>query len=242
MDSKTSSFTEHLTELRNRIIKILLFVTLGFIVSYFISEELLSVISKPIQPYLVATKGKLIFVSPFEKFFSYLWVSLFSGIILSCPFWFYQIWKFVSPGLYKSEKKWSLLFVFLSSLLFLAGILFVYVIVYPFSFRFLMSFGGEEVAYISLKPYLSFFLRTAFVFGLVFEMPLMLFFLLKLNILSIDQLIKARPYVVVCIAFLSALITPPDIFSMFFMMAPLYILYELSIWLGGKFIKDKAVL
>ena len=239
MDSKALNITSHLTELRDRIIKILLFVAGGFAVSYFFSGDILSLISEPVRPYLVATEGKLIFISPFEKFFSYLWVSLFSGIVLSSPFWLYQIWKFISPGLYKEEKKWSLLFVGSSTLLFLSGILFVYFVVYPFSFRFLLSFGGEEMAYISLKPYLSFFLRTAFVFGLVFEMPLLLFTLLKLKIVSVEQLSKARPYVVVCIAFLSAMITPPDIFSMLFMMVPLYLLFELAIWIGRKFIKEK---
>ena len=233
MDTKALSITEHLTELRDRIIKALLFVVAGFVVCYFFSGDILSLISQPISPYLPATAGKLIFISPFEKFFSYLRVSLFSGIVLSCPFWLYQVWKFISPGLYKGERKWSLLFVSSSVLLFLSGILFVYFVVYPFSFRFLLNFGGEgEIPYISLKPYLSFFLRTAFVFGLVFEMPIVLFVLLKLKIVTAQQLAKARPYIVVVIAFVSALITPPDIFSMLFMMCPLYILFEGSIWLG----------
>ena len=237
MDTKELSLTEHLTELRDRIIKILIFLALGFAISYFFSKDILFIISQPIKPYLTATKGHLIFISPFEKFFAYLWVSLFSGFILSSPFCFYQVWKFISPGLYKTEKKWSLLFVISSTLLFLSGILFVYFVVYPFSFRFLLNFGGEEVAYISLKPYLSFFLRTAFVFGLVFEMPIILFTLLKLNILTPKQLKKARPYVIILIAFLSAMITPPDIFSMLFMMFPLYFLFEISIWLAEKFLK-----
>lgn len=237
MNSNSSNITEHLTELRNRLIKILLSIAGGFVFSYFFSPEIMELISRPVHPYLLATKGNLIFISPFEKFFSYLWVSLFSGLILSSPLWLYQIWKFISPGLYKQEQKWTMLFVGASTLLFLSGILFVYFVVYPFSFRFLLGFGGNELPYISLKPYLSFFLRTAFVFGLVFEMPLVLFTLLKLKIVSPEQLTKARPYVVVLIAFLSAMITPPDIFSMFFMMGPLYLLFEGSIYIGRKFIK-----
>ena len=174
-DPKELHLTEHLTELRERVIKSLIFISLSFAFSYFFSENILSFISKPIQPYLTATGGKLIFISPFEKFFAYLWVSLFFGILLSCPFWMYQLWKFISPGLYKNEKKIAVGFVGSSCFLFLSGVSFVYFIVYPFSFRFLLNFGGEELAYISLKPYLSFFLRTSFVFGLVFEMPLLLF-------------------------------------------------------------------
>ena len=232
------NLTEHLSELRDRILKSLLAVALAFFVCYIFSSDLMALISEPIKPYLKETEGRLIFISPFEKFFSYLWVSLFSGLVLSCPFWFYQIWSFIAPGLYKSEKKWSLIFVISSVVLFFAGLLFVYFIVYPFSFRFLLNFGGEESAYISLKPYLSFFLRTAFVFGLVFELPVLLFVLLKLNIVSIEQLKKARPYAAVAIAGLSAFITPPDIFSMFFMMAPLYLLFEGSLWIGQKFLKE----
>ena len=240
MDAKELSLTEHLTELRSRIVKVLLALTAGFVVCYFFSQDILSLISQPIRPYLTATKGQLIFITPFEKFFSYLWVSLFAGFILSSPFWMYQVWKFISPGLYKQEKKWSLLFVSSSVLLFLSGILFVYFVVYPFSFRFLLNFGGgNEAPYISLKPYLSFFLRTAVVFGLVFEMPVILISLLKLNIITVEQLAKVRPYVVVLIAFLSAMITPPDIFSMLFMMLPLYLLFEASIWISRTFLKVK---
>ena len=240
MDTKELSLTEHLTELRNRIIKALIALALGFTVCYFFSKDILYLISQPIKPHLTATAGQLIFITPFEKFFSYLWVSLFAGFILSSPFWLYQVWKFISPGLYKEEKKWSILFVVSSTLLFLSGILFVYFVVYPFSFQFLLNFGGgTEQAYISLKPYLSFFLRTSLVFGLVFEMPVILFSLLKLNIITVKQLIKFRPYVIVMIAFLSAMITPPDIFSMLFMIIPLYLLFEASIWISRSFLKLK---
>ena len=240
MDTKELSLTEHLTELRARIIKALLAVALGFALCYFFSKDIFILINQPIKPFLTATNGQLIFISPFEKFFSYLWLSLFAGFIVSSPFWLYQVWKFISPGLYKEEKKWSLLFVSSSTFLFLSGILFVYFVVFPFSFRFLLNFGGgNEAPYISLKPYLSFFLRTALVFGLVFEMPVILFSLLKLNIITVAQLEKSRPYVIVLMAFLSAMITPPDIFSMLFMMFPLYLLFEASIWISRTFLKLK---
>lgn len=237
MSLKNFSLLEHLTELQSRLIKIISFISLGFIISYFFKEQLLDLISSPIRPYLLATDGYLIYISPFEKFFSYLWLSFFSGVILSCPFWFYQIWKFISPALYKNEKKWSLFFVSCSCLLFISGILFVYFMVYPLSFRFLLSFSGKEMAYISLGPYLSFFLRSCFVFACVFEMPLFLLVLLKLNLVSVQQLKMLRPYVFVGIACLSAIITPPDIFSMIFMMIPLYIFFEVTIFLGSKLLK-----
>ena len=236
---KTQGMSEHLLELRSRILKALLGIAIGFAFSWFFCEQILDFISSPIRPYLPSTDGRLIFTSPFEKFFFYLRISLFAGFVLSCPFWLYQCWKFISPGLYKNEKKMSLIFVSFGVLLFLSGVLFVYFVVYPFSFRFLLGFGGDgELAYISLKPYLSFFIRIALVFGLVFETPLILSFLLKTKVLSPKQLAQARPYALVFIAGLSALVTPPDIFSMFFMMGPLYLLFELSI-LIGKFFNRK---
>ena len=228
------TMTEHLTELRQRLIKVLLFVAGGFGLSWFAGGEILSLLSEPIRPYLTATEGQLIFTSPFEKFASYLRVSLFSGIVISCPFWLYQVWMFISPGLYQAERKWSLLFVGSGALLFFSGILFVYFVVYPFSFKFLLSFGGEELPYISLKPYLSFFIRTALAFGLVFETPLVIIALLKLGVIQPNQLQRARPYALIAIALASALITPPDIFSMLFMMAPLYLLFELSVFIGRR--------
>lgn len=238
MDSNQLHLIKHLSELRSRLIKILFILGLGFISCYFFSGLIVDIISQPIKPHLPETGGQLIFTSPFEKFLSYLRVSFFAGVFISCPFWLYQVWKFISPGLHGHERKWSFIFVTLSSLLFLSGILFVYFVVYPLSFAFLLNFGGEELAYISLKAYLSFFLRTAFAFAIVFELPLVLFILLKLNIISVGRLKKSRPYLILGIAVLSALITPPDIFSMLFMMLPLYLLFETSLLLSHKIVKS----
>ena len=233
---KTQTMGSHLLELRLRLLRAILALALGFAFSWFFCGQILDLISQPIRPYLPATNGRLIFISPFEKFFSYLRMSLFSGFVLSCPFWLYQCWMFISPGLYKNEKKLAFVFVSFGVLLFLSGLLFVYFVVYPFSFRFLLGFGdGGELAYISLKPYLSFFIRISLVFGLVFETPLVLTFLLKTGVVTAEQLAGLRPYALVFIAALSAFVTPPDIFSMFFMMAPLYLLFEMSILIGRFF-------
>ncbi len=228
-------FKEHLAELRSRLFKILLILAAGFAACWFFAGEILEIISRPIKPILIHTEGKLIFTGPLEKFLSYLKVSLFAGALVSCPFWLFQIWRFVSPGLYEREKKWPLFFAGAGALLFCLGAAFVYFAALPLAFRFLMSFGGEgEAAYISLREYLSFFIRTALAFGAVFELPLILFFLLKAGILKAETLASMRPYAVVAIALLSAFITPPDVFSMIFMMAPLYLLFEASLWIGRR--------
>ncbi|MGI9548381.1 MAG: twin-arginine translocase subunit TatC [Bdellovibrionales bacterium] len=229
-------FTQHLRELRDRLIKILVAFFIGFAVSWLFKDLLMELIRQPIAPYLTSTSGKLIFTSPIEKFLSYIKVAFFASLVLSCPYWLLQIGKFISPGLHKAEKKGLLLFVIFGSLLFLMGSVFIYFIVLPLAFQFLISFGGSsELAYISLKEYISFFLRTSLVFGLVFETPLVLVFLIRLKLVSVQQLKDSRPYVVVLIAVLSAFATPPDILSMLFLMLPLYLFYEISIWIGRKF-------
>lgn len=228
-------FKDHLTELRSRLFKILLILAAGFAGCWFFAGDILEIISRPIKPHLTHTGGKLIFTGPLEKFLAYLKVSLFAGALVSCPLWLFQIWRFVSPGLYEKEKKWPLFFAGAGSVLFCLGAAFVYFVAHPLAFRFLMSFGGDgEAAYISLREYLSFFIRTALAFGIVFELPLALFVLLKAGVLKAETLAASRPYAAVAIALLSAFITPPDVFSMIFMMAPLYLLFEASLWIGRR--------
>ena len=234
-DKQSLPFTSHLRDLRNCIVKIILSIFVGFFVCWFFKEILMDVIRQPIAPYLTSTEGNLIFTNPIEKFLSYIKVVFFAATLISCPYWLFQIWKFISPGLYKEEKKWSLIFVVFGSLLFLLGVLFVYFVVFRMAFQFLLLFGGSgELPYISLKEYVAFFVRTSFVFGLVFETPLILSFLIKLKILTVEQLKASRSYVVVIIAFLSALVTPPDVLSMLFLMVPMYFFFEASLWIGKR--------
>jgi len=234
------SFTDHLRELRSRLVQIVIGLCVGFVICWWFKEILLDIVRQPIAHYLTDTEGQLIFTNPLEKFLSYIKIVFFASLLISCPYWMFQIWKFISPGLYKQEKYWSMLFVACGSVFFVCGILFAYFLVFPLAFRFLLSFGGSgELAYISLKEYIAFFIRTAFVFGVVFETPLVLSFAIKLKLVSVEQLKAARPYVIVCIALVSAFVTPPDVLSMFFLMIPLYLFFEASLWMGSQFFVDK---
>ena len=233
--NRQAPFREHFAELRSRLAKILLIWALSAGACWLFAGEILEIMGRPIRPYLSHTGGRLIFTAPLEKFLSYLKVSLFGGVMISCPFWLFQVWKFISPGLYRRERKYALVFTAAGSFLFCMGAAFAHFIVYPLAFRFLMSFGGEgEAPYISLREYLAFFIRTAIAFGAAFEAPLILSFLLKAGLLKAETLSSLRPYAVVAIALISALITPPDVFSMLFMMAPLYLLFEISLWTGRR--------
>ncbi|MCB0356481.1 MAG: twin-arginine translocase subunit TatC [Bdellovibrionales bacterium] len=224
----------HLTELRKRLINITLIVLLGFFASWYFSSQIFDLIRAPILPYL--PEGGLVFTAPMDKFMAHIKVALIASIIVTCPLWLYQIWLFVAPGLYKNEKKLGIGFLFFDSLLFITGVSFVYFVVYPMAFKFLMLFGGEtDKPMITISAYLSFFTTTTLVFGLAFEMPLILTVLGMFGIVSSDFLISKRRYAIVILAALSAVFTPPDVISMLLMMVPMLLLYELSILLVKAF-------
>ena len=166
-------------------------------------------------------------------------MSLLSGVILTCPFWIYQIWRFIAPGLYENEKKIGIAFIFSGSLLFLAGVSFVYFIVFPMAFDFLINFGGGmDEAMITISDYLSFFTTTTLVFGLAFEMPLILTILGVAGVIDHHFLASKRRYAIVLMGMMSAFFTPPDVISMFAMLVPLALLYEVSI-IAVKFLGRK---
>lgn len=224
------SLIEHLTELRQRLIKALLFVLLGFFACWGFSEYIFDFIRQPIEPFLKTSSSGLIFTAPMDKFLAHLKVSILAGAILSCPLWIYQLWMFVAPGLYQNEKRWALAFVGFGSILFLTGVSFVYYVVYPMAFDFLMNFGGTtDIPMITISDYISFFITTTLVFGAAFEMPLILTFLGMVGIIDAEFLRSKRRYAIVILAALSAIFTPPDIISMVLMMIPMLLLYELSV-------------
>ena len=238
-NKKSISLQEHLAELRERLLKSVFGVLFTFLICWFFSSYILSFFRKPIQPFLKNTEGGLIFTAPLEKFIAHLHVAFFSALFLSSPYWISQIWAFVSPGLYKKEKKIFIFFCLGSSFLFFLGALFAYFVVFPLVFSVLMNFGnGFDQPFITVKHYLSFIFRFTLVFALVFEMPLVLIFLCRFNIISPELLKKYRRQAIVCLSILSAFITPPDVLSLFLLLLPLVGLYELSIWLTHFFVQD----
>lgn len=193
-------------------------------------EILFDVIRQPIEPFLSTEQKGLVYTGLMENFLAYVKISLLGGVILSCPFWLYHLWKFLSPALYKNEKKYGIAFIFSGTVLFVSGVAFVYFLVYPIAFDFLLSFGqGQDQALITVNEYLSFFIKTTFLFGLAFEIPLVLSLLGILGIVSADFLASNRRYAYLFLSFASALMTPPDPLSMLMMACPMVLLYELSI-------------
>lgn len=184
--------------------------------------------------------GHFQYTYPPEAFFTYIKVSLVAGLFLVSPYIFYQVWSFVAPGLYSKERRYLLPVAMLSGVFFVSGALFGYFVVFPFGFEFFMSFSNQEIHFIpKLSEYLSFCLKLLFAFGLVFELPLFIFFLARMGLVSSAGLRKKRKYAILVAFITSAILTPPDPFTQTLMAGPLVILYELGIWVAYFFGKKE---
>ena len=230
MDSDDKQpFMGHLEELRKRLIACAIAIGAGFAVSYFFAEELFQILIAPLRAVL-PEGDRLIFTALPEMFFTYLKVAFISGIMLVAPYIFYQLWLFIAPGLYKNEKKYVIPFVIISTLLFVGGALFGYFVVFPFGFKFFISFTNEYVkALPSVKQYFGFAVKLLFAFGIVFELPVVIFFLTKMGVVTPALLRKNRKYAILMTFIVAAILTPPDVITQCMMAGPLIILYEIGI-------------
>ncbi len=232
------SLTEHLIELRKRLFRIIIILGAGFLVCFYFKDFVFEIITKPITQVLPAD-SHLVYIGVTEAFFVYMKLSL---LMLTSPFILYQIWRFISPGLLPKEKRYVVPFVFFSTLLFLGGIVFGYVIVLPPAFKFFISFNNQYLqAMISFREYLSLFVTFLLGFGLSFELPVFIFFLTKLGIVNAGMLIKQWKFAILFIFIIAAALTPsPDALSQILMAIPLMFLYLVSIFVA-KFAKRQKI-
>ncbi|MBW2369472.1 MAG: twin-arginine translocase subunit TatC [Deltaproteobacteria bacterium] len=231
-------FTDHLEELRKRLITSFVAVGVGFALSYGFKEKLFVVLTRPLVS-VMESGDTLIFTGLPEAFFTYLKVAFLTGLMLAAPVILYQFWMFVAPGLYNKERRLLLPIVVLSSFFFLGGALFGYFIVFPFGFKFFLSFATETIRPLpSMREYLGFSAKLLLAFGLVFELPLVLTFLARLGIVSVDFLKKNRKYALLLFFAGAAIITPPDVVTQVMMALPMMLLYEVSI-IGAKIFGKK---
>lgn len=229
------SLMTHLAELRSRLIKSLLAVGGGMAISLTFSEQIFTFLSAPLVQVLPETDRQLVFTSLPEVFFVYFKVAIFSGILIASPVIFYQIWRFIEPALYAHERRTAIPFVFTSTLFFFIGAGFCYYQVFPLGFRFFIGLSSEHIKpMLSMKEYLKFATTLLLVFGLIFEMPVLLSFLAGLGIVSASFLRKQRKYAIVIIFIIAAILTPPDVVTQVMMALPMIMLYEISI-LGAAF-------
>lgn len=239
MEEKHQSLMDHLTELRIRIINSGYSIFAGTGISYAFSEKIFNLVRQPIAKYL--PMGGLVFTSPMDKFIAHLKLSLACGIIISAPFWLYQIWLFVAPGLYAKERRYASSFIGGGTVLFLAGVAFSYLVVLPAAFHFLMTYGGDvDKPMITIDHYLSFFTQTCLMFGAAFELPMIMIVLGMLGVVKQKFLREKRRYAVMILAVVSAVITPPDAISMMMMLGPMLALYETGVFFVGFFEKKNV--
>ncbi len=210
-----------MTELRYRLIKAFQGIILGVGVGVYFSEEMLAVIRKPVLKYLGAAGG-LVFTGVMDKFMAHLKVGVLGGVILTCPYWLYHVWRFISPGLYKHERRYAAGFIIAGTFLFMCGVCFVYFLVYPAAFKYLFTIGGDvDKPMITIDAYLGFFAMTTLLFGVAFELPVVLMVLAMMGLIDAAFFKAKRRYAIVILSIVAAVLTPPDGFSMVMMLVPL---------------------
>ncbi len=228
-------FTAHLEELRQRLIKSALAVIAGFAACYGVSGRLFSFF---VQPLLEALPegSHLAMIRVQEGFLTHLKMALLGGVLLASPVILYQAWKFVAPGLYPHEKRYVWPFVGTATAFFFAGAAFAFWVVFPFGFRFLLRYASGPIrASISIDAYLGFAIKLLLAFGVVFELPVVVFFLARMGLITHHTLARGRGYALVVIFIVAAVLTPPDVFTQLMMAGPLYVLYEISILVARVF-------
>jgi sec-independent protein translocase protein TatC len=236
---RNMSLVEHIGELRFRITRMAYGIFLGMCVSWGFSERIFNFLRHPIEQYLPT--GGLVFTAPMDKFMAHIKIAFVTGLLLSAPFWLYQLWSFIAPALYRKEKAVAAGFVISGTVQFLLGLAFSYYVVLPMAFHFLMTFGGDiDKPMITIDYYLGFITQTAIVFALCFQMPVVISFLGLIGVVSQRFLKEKRRYAILILAVLSAVAAPPDALSMVLLMVPMCLLYEISIIVVGFFERRKA--
>lgn len=228
-DDSTLSFTGHLTELRTRLIRSFIAVIIGSGAAYAYKEKLFDILTRPLLK-VMPLNGNMIFTGLPEAFFTYLKISLLTGIFLAAPVIVFEFWMFVTPGLYKKEKLILGPVILLSTLFFVGGALFGYFIVFPWGFQFFLNFQTETLqALPSMKEYLSLTSKLLIAFGVVFELPIIITSMSAIGLVTPAFLRKNRRYALVLFFIGGAILTPPDVVTQVMMALPLILLYELSI-------------
>jgi sec-independent protein translocase protein TatC len=223
------SLASHLLELRSRLIRILIcfgFLALAGIpfssdIYTFAASPLIEIL--PSGSSMIATQVTSPLMAPLKLVF-------FSALLITMPYLFYEMWMFMSPGLYKKEKAFIAPLMLSTIFLFLSGVAFAYFIVCPIIFKFFIGVAPESISVMTdINQYMNFVIKLIFAFGIAFEIPVATFLLIKSEIVKKETLVKARPYLVIVFFVFGMLLTPPDIFSQLFLAIPMWVLFELGL-------------
>mgnify|MGYP001166076750 FL=1 len=248
-EEKGTDLVSHLEELRSRLLKCLLVVGIMFVVAWVFRGDILYILKKPLVDALPPEMRNVILLRIMDKFFVHLKTSLIAALALSAPYVFYQLWRFVAPGLYKNEKRVAFPFLFFSIFFFFGGMAFCYFVLMPFGFQFLVNYSidsgtllfdsgdtaaavsaGADLLQISLSEHISFTGTMLMVFGVAFETPLFIFVVCATGLVSPDWFARMRRYAIVGAFIIGAILTPPDPWSQISLALPMVLLYEVGIW------------
>ena len=224
----------HFLELRARLLKAIIFFVFLSILGIPFSTEIYSFVAAPLINLLpdgatmIATEVASPFMAPIK-------LTLYVAMLFSMPWLFYQIWMFISPGLYSNEKTFTGPLLFSTIILFFSGASFAFFIVCPIIFKFFIGMAPESIIIMTdISQYLSFIFKLVFAFGVAFEIPVATILLVKSGFATRNSLIKARPYLIILFLIIGMLLTPPDIFSQLFLAIPMWVLFEIGIILAKK--------
>lgn len=242
MSDDRMPLTSHLEELRRKLIIAGVSWLVAFLACYTFAEPLFDLIASPVRSALPEGTS-LVFITATEPFFTYLKIGALAGLLVSMPVIFWQIWSFVAPGLYQHEKRYIVPFVLASTLCFATGAFFGYQYVFPMAFKVLIEFGtgsGDLNAMLSMGSYLSLSSKLLLAFGLVFELPVVIFFLARMGIVDHKMLARNRKFALLAAFLTGAMLTPPDVFSQTALAVPFIALYEIGIIVARIFGKRRA--
>ena len=226
------TFISHLVELRDRLLRAIIAVVVLTLVMIPWAKEIYAVLAQPLLAALPAG-ATMIATDVTGTFLVPLKVTLMTGFVVALPYVLYQAWAFVAPGLYQHEKRLALPVIVTSFLFFLVGMSFAYFVVFPVAFGFFASYAPTGVQMMTdIDKYLSFVLTMFIAFGLTFETPVIVVVLVRLGIVGLDKLKAARPYIVVGAFVIGAIFTPPDVISQLLLAIPLWLLYEVGLFVA----------
>lgn len=222
---------DHLIELRSRLLKSLVAIGLAFGVCLYFAKPIFAIL---VQPLVAAGQGKLIYTQLFEAFFVEIKVALFAAMLVAFPVIAIQLWRFVAPGLFKQEKRALLPFLAATPVLFSIGASFAYFITIPIALKFLLGYQGvvggvTQEALPSVGNYLSFTMQFIFAFGVAFLLPILLMLIERAGLVTLEQLVSSRRYMIVGAFIIAAIFTPPDVLSQLLLAVPLCLLYEITL-------------
>ena len=223
------SISNHLLELRSRLLKVVMFFVVLTIVGIPFASEIYDFVAAPMIS-LLPDGSSMIATQVTSPFMAPIKLVLYVALLFSMPWLFYQAWMYISPGLYKKEKKFAGPLMFSTVVLFFSGVSFAFFVVCPIIFKFFIGMAPESILVMTdISQYLGFIFKLVFAFGIAFEIPIATILLINTGITSKKSLVKARPYLIVLFLAIGMLLTPPDVFSQLFLAVPMWVLFEIGI-------------